>query len=187
MDDGSGALISLQFDCPNEVLHTVDITEVAQIDPNYVDPEAKTSNLSWKYSGRHDHGALPVLVQDKPMNAVVSALLEAKKESDIYLTALIEKEDRERKEAAALNGEEVQEKAQQSTKKTKKKKEGKGKKKAPEQEVSVEDDIDIEAYVLNTEVQEEQFDGEKESETIFTGLEEGAPEKKARVDGGKEE
>ena len=30
-------------------------------DPNYVEPEALESNTSYKYSGRHDHGNLPIL------------------------------------------------------------------------------------------------------------------------------
>ena len=62
---------------------------------NEISAEAKESNTSFEYSGRHDHGMLPTLKSEGHMAQLVGSLEEAKKECDKVLTALIETEKRE--------------------------------------------------------------------------------------------
>jgi hypothetical protein len=69
----------------------VSITDPAPIDINEVAPDAMNSNTSFGYSGRHDHGSLPLLNNDPRMGRLVSALQEAKKQCDDFLTAEIAK------------------------------------------------------------------------------------------------
>ena len=57
--------------------------------PDAVAEDARTSNLSFHYSGRHDHGDLPSLRADPAGVALVSAIQEAKAECGAYLTQLI--------------------------------------------------------------------------------------------------
>ena len=59
---------------------------------NEVAEDAKISNTSYGYSGRHDHGILPQMKSDGPHSLLISALYEAKKESDKILTDLIKEE-----------------------------------------------------------------------------------------------
>jgi len=61
-------------------------------DINSISAEAKESNTSYEYSGRHDHGTLPQLKSDGHMAQLVGSLQDAKREGDAVLTALIEKE-----------------------------------------------------------------------------------------------
>ena len=57
--------------------------------PDAVAEDARSSNLSFHYSGRHDHGDLPSLRADSAGVALVSAIQEAKAECGAYLTQLI--------------------------------------------------------------------------------------------------
>jgi len=66
--------------------------EVAPYNINEVAEDAKVSNTSYGYSGRHDHGILPQMKSDGPHSVLISALYEAKKESDKILTDLIKEE-----------------------------------------------------------------------------------------------
>lgn len=59
------------------------------IDPNYVTDNAKESNTSYDYSGRHDNGSLPKLRNGGDLNLLLSSLYEAKHDSDTYLTSVI--------------------------------------------------------------------------------------------------
>ena len=64
-------------------------------DINRISAEAKESNTSFDFSGRHDHGTLPVLKSKGPMAQLVGSLEEAKQECDKVLTSLIEVEKKE--------------------------------------------------------------------------------------------
>ena len=64
-------------------------------DVNFVSEEARASNTSFGYSGRHDHGALPKLKSSGPMAKVVQSLQDAKRECDVYLTTLITQQQSE--------------------------------------------------------------------------------------------
>lgn len=58
-------------------------------DPNLIAEDARESNLSFNYSGRHDHGKLPDLKSDGIHNEIVASLIQAKEETGTYLTTLI--------------------------------------------------------------------------------------------------
>jgi len=57
--------------------------------PDDVAEDARCSNVSFNYSGRHDHGKLPSLHAEERGMALVGALQEAKAASGEHLTALI--------------------------------------------------------------------------------------------------
>eukprot|EP01039_Chlorochromonas_danica_P008103 gene8100-8938_t len=82
-------IITLDFQFPNEQPHCFYVINPPPINVNQVHPDAKTSNTSYGYSGRHDHGALPTLKSEGAMASVVSALAQAKEMSDHFLTARI--------------------------------------------------------------------------------------------------
>ena len=55
-------------------------------DPNYVEPEALESNTSYKYSGRHDHGDLPILkVANQHLVDVRAAIREGEEHKRYFL------------------------------------------------------------------------------------------------------
>ena len=62
------------------------------INLNYISPEAAATNTVHHYSGRHDHGKLPVLKTSGPMADVISGVIAAKNECDRFLTTIIDKE-----------------------------------------------------------------------------------------------
>lgn len=68
-------------------------TEASNI--NEISADAKESNTSFEYSGRHDHGTLPTLKSEGHMAHLVGSLEEAKQECDKVLTSLIESEKKE--------------------------------------------------------------------------------------------
>jgi hypothetical protein len=70
--------------CIKDGLPPFNINEVAE--------DAKVSNTSFGYSGRHDHGLLPQMKSDGPHAVLISALYEAKKNCDKLLTDLIKEE-----------------------------------------------------------------------------------------------
>jgi hypothetical protein len=93
------SLVSLSFDINgvgSSSIHTGGTSSSSlsslTFDANEVAEEARTSNLSFKYSGRHDHGPLPLLKSSGVNADLVSALLEAKQQCGEYLTELITKE-----------------------------------------------------------------------------------------------
>jgi hypothetical protein len=57
-------------------------------DPNIISPDAASSNTSFNYSGRHDHGPLPQLNRDGPYAILICALQDAKQQTDIYLNSI---------------------------------------------------------------------------------------------------
>lgn len=83
-------VISLEFHFPNEPGHTFHVSDPPPLDINFVSPEARDSNTSFAYSGRHDHGPLPVLKSEGPMSVIVSGLAVAKEISDKFLSARID-------------------------------------------------------------------------------------------------
>jgi hypothetical protein len=92
--------VTISFDFPSakctdsgEVPRTHQITATnagAPIDVNFVSPGAANSNLSFEYSGRHDHGSLDAsLKSDGPLAVLVGSINEAKKACDDFLTNAI--------------------------------------------------------------------------------------------------
>lgn len=83
-------IVSMEFVIPNDEEKTFHIVNPHPVDVNSIHPEAKDSNTSYGYSGRHDHGQLPLLRRDGEMANVISALAEAKSISDRYLSPKID-------------------------------------------------------------------------------------------------
>jgi hypothetical protein len=52
---------------------------------NDVTEEAASTNTSFQYSGRHDHGAIALLKDDGYYSSLISALQEMKRETDIVI------------------------------------------------------------------------------------------------------
>ncbi len=61
-------------------------------DPNLIAEDARTSNLSYNYSGRHDSGSLSKLKVNIDGNRRVAALMQAKELTGQLLTQKIEEE-----------------------------------------------------------------------------------------------
>ena len=61
---------------------TLDINEIAA--------DAINSNTSFGYSGRHDHGQLPLLKSDPQHANIIASIQEARKACDEYLTKEME-------------------------------------------------------------------------------------------------
>ena len=62
----------------------------APFDVNFVSAAAANSNLSFEYSGRHDHGSLDAsLKSDGPLAILVGSINEAKTACDDFLTTAI--------------------------------------------------------------------------------------------------
>ena len=84
-------LVEIYFDFDGEILAknmTFD-GQTKGYHPDEVAEDARESNVSFNYSGRHDHGKLPSMQSDDRGMALVGALHEAKAASGTYLTALI--------------------------------------------------------------------------------------------------
>jgi hypothetical protein len=92
--------VSVQITVKGEDLAPIKC-DAAEADVNQVHVEAKTSNTSYGYSGRHDHGVLPELKSTGPMARLVASLEEAKREGDTVLTELMVKEKGEKDEPDA--------------------------------------------------------------------------------------
>ena len=72
------------------------VCESATRDVNTVHEEAKQSNTSYGYSGRHDHGSLPELKSGSgPMARLVASLEDAKRETDKVMTEVVKREKEE--------------------------------------------------------------------------------------------
>lgn len=90
--EGNSTLVSVDFVLNGVHSNQIKITNPSQLDLNFVSPESSVSNTTFEYSGRHDHGKLPILKTTGPCAELVSALQEAKRECDKYLTKLINEE-----------------------------------------------------------------------------------------------
>jgi len=83
-------VIEFCFPGDSEPVQTrVVVSGSAPADVNAVTEEARTSRTSFSYSGRHDHGELPVLRSTGPLAELVASLQEAKRQCDAYLTKMI--------------------------------------------------------------------------------------------------
>lgn len=87
-------VVSLEFELSHAIPHNILILNPPDYDVNEVSPAARESNLSFQYSGRHDHGQLPLLKNTGPLSRVLSSLVQAKKECDGYLTDIISTQSR---------------------------------------------------------------------------------------------
>ncbi len=85
-------VVSVDFLLNGEIRNQVRINNPSECDVNKVTAESRASNTTFEYSGRHDHGDLPVLKSSGPNALLVSALQEAKRECDRYLTQKINEE-----------------------------------------------------------------------------------------------
>lgn len=85
-------IISIDFLLNGELKNQIRITDPVEFDANQVSAEARVSNTTFGYSGRHDHGDLPTLKSTGVNAVLVSALQEAKRECDKYLTERINEE-----------------------------------------------------------------------------------------------
>ena len=86
------ALVSIEFSYNGQVVNNIIIDNPTLVDVNTVSEESRASNTRFEYSGRHDHGDLPKLKNSGPAAVLVSALQEAKRECDKYLTQRINEE-----------------------------------------------------------------------------------------------
>ena len=62
------------------------------INPNEISAEARDSNTSWKFSGRHDHGLLAELndgFANKEYAQLICSIKEAKMGCDEYITGFM--------------------------------------------------------------------------------------------------
>lgn len=84
--------VSVEFVFNGLLKQQIRIENPSQLDLNYVSPASSVSNTTFEYSGRHDHGNLPILKTSGPCAELVSALQDAKRECDKYLTNLINEE-----------------------------------------------------------------------------------------------
>jgi len=57
----SNPLVEVTITACGKVISSQKFNSSEHLDPNIVDEEAKTSNTSYKFSGRHDHGNLELL------------------------------------------------------------------------------------------------------------------------------
>ena len=85
-------IVSVDFNLHGVSRNKVRIVNPSQMDLNFVSPASSVSNTTFEYSGRHDHGSLPILKTSGPCVELVSALQDAKRECDNYLTKLINEE-----------------------------------------------------------------------------------------------
>jgi hypothetical protein len=102
-----GAPVSIDFVLGNgdagqeSRTHRITVDTQRQIDINAVSTEAAQSNTSFGYSGRHDHGSLPQLRSSSRYIGTLSAVIEAKRECDDFLTAMMKAESQQLPEKKA--------------------------------------------------------------------------------------
>lgn len=87
---GSASLVNIHFtiDGVSSVDSSINISSAPLYDINKV---VDSSITSFTYTGRHDHGDLPILNGDGYLSQLTSALYEAKAACDTFLTAQIAK------------------------------------------------------------------------------------------------
>ena len=80
--------IDLAFISSSSVQRNIKIlpSDISEFDPNEISEEARMSNTSFKYSGRHDHGDLPKMKSSGYYSKICSALYKAKSTCDELLT-----------------------------------------------------------------------------------------------------
>ena len=87
--------VKIQFALPDSDLDgkVIEVASTSEYDANYVSDFARDSNLSFEYSGRHDHSNLPKLHSSGPMALLISSLYDTKKQCDTLLTEVINKQN----------------------------------------------------------------------------------------------
>lgn len=83
--------ISFSFN-NSETKHEINISNPAIININEIAPDAVSSNTSYGYAGRHDHGPMIILKSDPAGCNLISSLQEAKQACDEHLTQSMKKE-----------------------------------------------------------------------------------------------
>ena len=76
----------------SKTTHEITVADTEAVDINEVAPDAVSSNTSFGYSGRHDHGALPTLKCDPKHARLVASIQDAKKACDEFLTQALEQQ-----------------------------------------------------------------------------------------------
>lgn len=89
-------IVSIQFTFDDENItdkkHTIikELTSTHPYELNKISEDAATSNESFKYSGRHDHGPNAKLKEGGYYASMITALVEAKELSNEILTGEME-------------------------------------------------------------------------------------------------
>lgn len=114
----STPLVSISFDFPEgevQVDHRIHANGITPFNPNDIHPLAATSNTSFEYSGQHDQGTLPQLKSTGHMAHLIAAILEAKSQSNNYLTTKIGLQMSGDSEAKAIDENEIMEDEENSS------------------------------------------------------------------------
>lgn len=91
-------LVEVTFLAAGKVISSEQFNSKTSTDPNFVSEEAKVSNTSYQFSGRHDHGNLALLstASDSSDDSkvshygrLISSLQEAKMSSDAVITSFM--------------------------------------------------------------------------------------------------
>ena len=92
-DNETSTIVKINFDfsSPSRVNTIAISSPKISYDANAIVEEARTSNLSYHYSGRHDHGELPQLKTGSKHDKIIGSLLEAKELCGNFLTTEINK------------------------------------------------------------------------------------------------
>ena len=84
------ALIDIELSIKNEnTFIQISPNDILEYNPNQISEDAKSSNTSYKYSGRHDDGLLPNLNSTGKFSLLCGALYKAKSICDEIFTAEI--------------------------------------------------------------------------------------------------
>ena len=95
---GSAPIIEIQFQLDDEsIVEQSPVIcrneeSIVPCEMNRVADDAANSNESFNYSGRHDHGPNSQLKEGGYYSKMVTALCEAKEESNVILSAEIQKQ-----------------------------------------------------------------------------------------------
>lgn len=89
----SSSFVSLKINCPDfEYEAHAPSKEAREYHANHVKEEAAMTNLSYEYSGRHDHGSLEKLNETGYYANLIQALQEMKSETDLILQKEVTKQ-----------------------------------------------------------------------------------------------
>ena len=83
------ATVTISFSIRGEKVNNISSNLDQKFDLNRVHDDAVNSNTSFEYSGRHDHGKLPMLLSSTAVTDVIASLYDAKIKCDRYLTECI--------------------------------------------------------------------------------------------------
>lgn len=86
------SIVAIEFNFNEAIQTSINISNPKLININDISPDSLISNTSYEYSGRHDHGNLPLLRKDITQIEIISALYEAKQKCDEFLTICINNE-----------------------------------------------------------------------------------------------